>query len=553
MSTPQYPKVFPESGQRELTPQEQLQRKRALDCALGEEPLSCQGQVWVSIFFDGTNNNKDDKKTGEPVNGHSNVARLHGAHRDDPQKGIFRFYIPGVGTPFPEIGDSGGVIVGALGGGLGFLGADRINWGILQVVNAVHNTLFPDVDLINDQQAKTIVSNMSSMVSTLGFEGSYRRMVLNTWEEKLTAVVKKHPMKLTQINVAVFGFSRGAASARAFVNWLFQICEREGGGFALAGVPLRVYFLGIMDTVGSVGTNDSIPGLDGHMAWASTENLAINQNVEQCVHFVALHEQRGSFPLDSANGRAREVIYPGMHSDVGGGYAPGEQGKNMPIDAPSPHLSQIPLLDMFHEATKAGVPLMSWEDIQKRNKLKKDFSVSPTLIKNYNGYLAAHKVPSLPLHQAVRKHMTLYFRWRGQHLAPGALESQAFYLRASTADQKDMKKTHDELCKQVEMIPKREAANRTSSGYLKERSKDFIRIASIHSRAVVEEGLEPVTPVEREIYQAITSTEPLHADITRLFCEHVHDSRAGFKVASQHEPVKITNGYLRYRTVFPET
>lgn len=58
--------------------------------------------------------------------------------------------------------------------------------------------------------------------------------------------------------------------------------------------------------------------------------------IKKCVHLVSGHEQRLCFPLDSvrrANGKyppcATEVVYPGMHSDIGGGYPPGIKGKRM--------------------------------------------------------------------------------------------------------------------------------------------------------------------------------------------------------------------------------
>ena len=48
----------------------------------------------------------------------------------------------------------------------------------------------------------------------------------------------------------------------------------------------------------------------------------------------------GKYPL-----YATEVVYPGMHSDIGGGYPPGDQGKaNGEDDALL--LSQIALHDM---------------------------------------------------------------------------------------------------------------------------------------------------------------------------------------------------------------
>ena len=64
---------------------------------------SVQQGVRVSFFFDGTGNNLDADVGNDE---HSNVARLFRAHPDkDPGRGIFGYYIPGIGTRFKEIGD----------------------------------------------------------------------------------------------------------------------------------------------------------------------------------------------------------------------------------------------------------------------------------------------------------------------------------------------------------------------------------------------------------------------------------------------------------------
>jgi Uncharacterized alpha/beta hydrolase domain (DUF2235) len=74
----------------------------------GEPPPqgSCQQTLTLTYFFDGTGNNLDaDKGTKE----HSNVARLYRVHLDDDEaQGVYRFYIPGIGTYFKDIGDAGG-------------------------------------------------------------------------------------------------------------------------------------------------------------------------------------------------------------------------------------------------------------------------------------------------------------------------------------------------------------------------------------------------------------------------------------------------------------
>ncbi|MFX5634252.1 hypothetical protein ABTE18_20540, partial [Acinetobacter baumannii] len=82
--------------------------------------------------------------------------------------------------------------------------------------------------------------------------------------DKLTAAVKSSQRKIVQINVSVFGFSRGAAEARACTHWLHELFTPSGGAFEIAGVPIRIGFLGIFDTVASVGIGDVTPITFGH-------------------------------------------------------------------------------------------------------------------------------------------------------------------------------------------------------------------------------------------------------------------------------------------------
>ena len=104
------PAPFPEDGLRKLSPKEMMQRAKALACTLPKDNKpTCSGQVFVGIFFDGTGNNRDrDYVELPPEKGkHSNIVRLFHSYRDKWNQGYLRYYIPGVGTPFPEIGDSG--------------------------------------------------------------------------------------------------------------------------------------------------------------------------------------------------------------------------------------------------------------------------------------------------------------------------------------------------------------------------------------------------------------------------------------------------------------
>ena len=110
----------------------------------------------------------------------------------------------------------------------------------------------------------------------------------------------------------------------------------------------------------SVGIANIAPFAEGHMGWADdTMELPDNGLIKKCTHLVSSHEQRLCFPLDSicrSDGTypsyATEVVYPGMHSDIGGGYPPGDQGKAVGHND-SNLLSQIALRDMYASAFEA--------------------------------------------------------------------------------------------------------------------------------------------------------------------------------------------------------
>jgi len=142
------------------------------------------------------------------------------------------------------------------------------------------------------------------------------------------------------------GFSRGAATDRTFVNEVL-----ESG---IPGVPDEMIYVRsevLFDTVGSMGA----PGNDidaGH-------NYAIPGNVGFAFSLIAGNEYRDSFDLQSVRysdgslpANAYEESFPGAHSDEGGGYAPGEDGK-------SNTFSLIPLRVARQYAAERGVPYSS--------------------------------------------------------------------------------------------------------------------------------------------------------------------------------------------------
>jgi hypothetical protein len=375
-------------------------------------PTTCKQNLWFSVFFDGTGNNLD---ADEGMLKHSNIAKLYRAHRADVANGIYALYIPGVGTYFAAIGDDGG---SALGLGCGAMGQERLDHAL----------------------------------------GKFDEFLGPCLER-----AKAPSGAITEINIAAFGFSRGAALARAFINLLLEKrCSSHGGKWALknGSWPVRIRFMGLFDTVASVGlpmstntssvigmaassvsymiaarlrdhrqtrpealafSKDAMPGADpapgnydGHDGWG--DRLAIDPAVEEVRHFVAAHEMRNSFPLDSVSiiRAARvskpphfyEAVYPGVHSDVGGSYSPGEGARGK---TPSENLGLIPLMHMYKHAVLQGVPLLPETAWSEKNK--RDFIVNRSLLDAYNHYLTTAGSAS-SMGKILNKHMGLYFAWR---------------------------------------------------------------------------------------------------------------------------------------------
>lgn len=427
---------------------------------------ACAQIVWISFFFDGTGNNREADLT---FSKHSNIVRLYRAHKPtDFSKRLFSVYIPGVGTYFPEIGDEGG---GDLGLGCGAMGEARLDFAIKQ---------------------------------------------FDTFLGRPVAQARSPANAIQEINLAVFGFSRGAALARAFLNMLMEKrCERRQGRWVLrdGSWPIRFRFLGLFDTVASVGLPmswnntalveakrgdtagmmrkrllghpntspqelaffsktsllaDPAPGNQhGHSGWG--ERLKIHESVEEVRHFIAAHEIRNSFPLDSISvlqhdsiskpSNFYEIIYPGAHSDVGGGYAPGEGGKAV---LPDESLSLIPLRHMYDCASRAGVPMLAeWSDDNKS-----DFRTDSMLVESYNAYQKA--VGSFAnLGDGINKHMAMYYAWRFRSIRIKAAGDKAEAKLIQAQDNK-FRKNNEVLAKKLDDLVGRENVSLISLNALKE-------------------------------------------------------------------------------------
>lgn len=267
--------------------------------------------VYMGVFFDGTSNNREniegrrkdpslknsyisdnDGSNTSYGNDNTNVDRLEKAYLKDKEKHYYSVYVEGIGTKNPKKNKDGtidyyGDFTRGQGYGEGETGLfEKVEKGCFDIV------------------------------------------------EKLIYEKEK---RISTFYLDVFGFSRGAAAARIFVNELNK--NKTAGkknnykwghlGKAFKELDYKtepqritVRFLGIFDTVSSYGSNvfddvekDKVP-------------LTISDEVGFTVHLTAEDEHRIKFPLttiESAGENSIELTLPGSHSDIGGGYKSGPE------------------------------------------------------------------------------------------------------------------------------------------------------------------------------------------------------------------------------------
>ncbi|MCH4874616.1 T6SS phospholipase effector Tle1-like catalytic domain-containing protein [Pseudomonas sp. TMW22091] len=389
----------------------------------------CMDVLNITLCFDGTNNHEPSDKLSKPPTT-SNVARLYHASLGNPegalqtrigQLAFYRYYIPGVGTEFKEIHEFGPSDSGL---SMATGGENRINWGLTRLLDALKVSCREEP--LAPANAYALILKMGTSVgmdalgASLVSDGYARRKAvleapIRELQQKveLQNRLKTAPL-IKAMRLYVYGFSRGAAEARAFADWLEALTKVEVEGetcYLFAGLPISIAFMGLFDTVASVGVAYLAPFASGHMGWADNSLQLSDSEVflERCVHLVSAHEQRACFPLDSIRRKARpddplcpstyrngtvEYLYPGMHSDVGGGYPPGDQGKSR--EGSQDVLSQIALHHMFSEAYKVGAPLQAPRDALHVDQRERspwlvmdaqtlaEFEVSPNLIQHFN-------------------------------------------------------------------------------------------------------------------------------------------------------------------------
>lgn len=241
-----------------------------------DKPVS----IRVSLFYDGTGNNRmnvalgmaqgtDDSTDDSYKAGYSNVALLESAGLSAKGSGAdlhLTIYTEGIGT----VSFGSDSVVWGEGLGIGDTGVDtRVDSGI---------------------------------------------------EEALSGILAVAAgRRVNFVHVDTFGFSRGAAAARLCV---WKCMQEKGKTLADRIKPevkslgeVKVKFVGLFDTVASLGVVHKNDTADLHLDAISVAG--------KVVQLAAAEEHRKNFRLtniDSA-GSGSQIFLPGVHSDVGGGYA----------------------------------------------------------------------------------------------------------------------------------------------------------------------------------------------------------------------------------------
>ena len=139
--------------------------------------------------------------------------------------------------------------------------------------------------------------------------------------DALRALARSLPAHLLgSVRLDLFGFSRGAASARDAVNrltaadgrsWLQEQLRRTGWTTTATATVRPVRFVGLFDTVVAIDSRqrDQLPRV------ALAPDCA-----DKVVQVVARDEHRHHFALTSVAPHHEEIALPGVHANIGGGY-----------------------------------------------------------------------------------------------------------------------------------------------------------------------------------------------------------------------------------------
>jgi uncharacterized protein (DUF2235 family) len=226
-------------------------------------------------------------------------------------------------------------------------------------------------------------------------------------------------------SVFIFGFSRGAYTARSLaglayrcglliesnslqaeVENLYKAYKDEDAGkmdnYKSANRKCPIDMLGVWDTVGALGIPISLLR-EGSEKFFSFHDTKLSPEVKFACHAVAIDEKRQSFQptlwqeTTENKSRMKQVWFPGVHSDVGGGY-------------PERHHSDVALKWMVDQAAGRGLLIKEDSAYEYQADLSKNIHASAFKIfgkelgvEERDAPVTAENIPKV--HQSVREKM----------------------------------------------------------------------------------------------------------------------------------------------------
>lgn len=256
--------------------------------------------VTVNLFFDGTKNNfyniRDRRNFPREtvykptdyesyLNNYSNVANLYRfIDKKQVAKNILNIYIEGIGTE-----------------------------------NAVLN-----------QNNELVSSGKSDSIQGFAYGSGDTGVKTRAKEacEKIVEMAKAKKIRANHLRINLFGFSRGAATARHFMH-LVKTKPELLSGWNLKARQIRFGFVGLFDTVSSFSPYISpMPDFNNDVSELGLDFRALDANdkkITKIIHVIAMDEYRNYFSVTNINSAivdkyGIEILLNGAHSDIGGGY-----------------------------------------------------------------------------------------------------------------------------------------------------------------------------------------------------------------------------------------
>jgi len=152
-------------------------------------------------------------------------------------------------------------------------------------------------------------------------------------EQRIKEAIDENPSsEITSLTFDTFGFSRDAAAARHFANEVVRGKRGPLGEILRShsdilssrfndqyNGDLRMGFIGLFDTVPSIAGWSNLGNIKSPVATGIKLYLD-RRFFTDVVQLVARDERRGNFALSRVAPDHQEIVLPGVHSDIGGGY-----------------------------------------------------------------------------------------------------------------------------------------------------------------------------------------------------------------------------------------